>query len=139
MNGELQVWELIREASLLVQFVMALLVFASIASWMVIFRKRQMLSRAESRSRKFEEKFWSGADLNKLYDSVAGSLSLRSVSWQVGAIVGPLAVGLMFDYVSYLGGFWLAAGLMVVAGAVFLFLFESEAAPEQQAVCASGD
>lgn len=73
------------------------------------------------------------------YDSVAGSLSLRSVSWQVGAIVGPLAVGLMFDYVSYLGGFWLAAGLMIVAGAVFLFLFESEAAPEQQAVCASCD
>jgi len=77
MNGELQVWELIREASLLVQFVMALLVFASIASWMVIFRKRQMLSRAESRSRKFEEKFWSGADLNKLYDSVAGSREPR--------------------------------------------------------------
>ncbi len=77
MNGELQVWELIREASLLVQFVMALLVAASVASWMVIFRKRQMLARAESRSRKFEEKFWSGADLNKLYDSVAGSREPR--------------------------------------------------------------
>jgi len=77
MNGELQVWELIREASLLVQCVMALLAFASIASWMVIFRKRQMLARAESRSRKFEEKFWSGADLNKLYDSVAGSREPR--------------------------------------------------------------
>ena len=72
MNGELQVWELIREASLLVQLVMALLVAASITSWMVIFNKRQMLARAESRSRKFEEKFWSGADLNQLYDSVAG-------------------------------------------------------------------
>jgi biopolymer transport protein TolQ len=77
MNGELQVWELIREASLLVQFVMALLVAASVTSWMVIFRKRQMLSRAESRSKKFEEKFWSGADLNKLYDSVAGSRQPR--------------------------------------------------------------
>jgi len=73
MNGELQVWELILEASLLVQCVMALLLAASVLSWMVIFRKRQMLARAESRSRKFEEKFWSGADLNKLYDSVAGS------------------------------------------------------------------
>ncbi|WP_376697049.1 protein TolQ [Wenzhouxiangella sp. EGI_FJ10305] len=77
MNGELQVWELIREASLLVQFVMALLVAASVTSWMVIFRKRQMLARAESRSRKFEEKFWSGADLNKLYDAVAGSREPR--------------------------------------------------------------
>jgi biopolymer transport protein TolQ len=77
MNGELQVWELIREASLLVQCVMALLVAASVTSWMVIFRKRQMLARAESRSRKFEEKFWSGADLNKLYDSVAGGREPR--------------------------------------------------------------
>jgi biopolymer transport protein TolQ len=72
MNGELQVWELVREASLLVQGVMALLLVASITSWMVIFGKRRMLARAEARSRKFEEKFWSGADLNKLYDSVAG-------------------------------------------------------------------
>ena len=77
MNGELQVWELIREASLLVQCVMALLVAASVASWMVIFRKRQALARAESRSRKFEEKFWSGADLNQLYDSVAGDRQPR--------------------------------------------------------------
>ncbi|NBB93030.1 MAG: protein TolQ, partial [Gammaproteobacteria bacterium] len=77
MNGELQVWELILEASLLVQCVMGLLVAASVASWMVIFRKRQMLSRAETRSRKFEEKFWSGADLNKLYDSVAGDREPR--------------------------------------------------------------
>lgn len=72
MNGELQVWELIREASLLVQVVMALLVAASVASWMVIFQKRQALARAASGARKFEEKFWSGADLNKLYDAVAG-------------------------------------------------------------------
>ncbi|MDZ7791315.1 MAG: protein TolQ [Xanthomonadales bacterium] len=73
----MQVWELILEASLLVQCVMALLAAASVLSWMVIFRKRQMLARAESRSRKFEEKFWSGADLNKLYDSVAGSREPR--------------------------------------------------------------
>lgn len=63
------------------------------------------------------------------YDSVAGSLSLRSVSWQVGAIIGPLVVGAMFDYVSFFGGFWLAAGLMIVAGVIFLALFETEAAP----------
>lgn len=64
------------------------------------------------------------------YDSVAGSLSLRSVSWQVGAIVGPLVVGAMFDYVSFFGGFWLAAAFMIGAGLVFLWLFEPEGAPE---------
>ncbi|TVQ35628.1 MAG: protein TolQ [Wenzhouxiangella sp.] len=71
------IWELILEASLLVQGVMALLVLASLASWMVIFRKRQQLSRAEKRARDFEERFWSGADLNQLYDKVAGNSAGR--------------------------------------------------------------
>lgn len=78
MNAsQMGIWELILEASLLVQGVMALLVFASIASWVVIFRKRQMLGRAEKRARNFEEKFWSGADLNSLYDKVAGNRAGR--------------------------------------------------------------
>ena len=64
------------------------------------------------------------------YDSVAGSLSLRSVSWQVGAIVGPLVVGAMFDYMSFFAGFLFAAGLMIIAGIVFLFLFEAEGEPD---------
>ena len=74
---QLQIWDLIVEASLLVQAVMALLVLASIGSWMVIFRKRQMLSNAKKRARKFEELFWSGADLSKLYDKVAGDQAKR--------------------------------------------------------------
>ena len=74
---QLQVWELIMEATLLVQGVMLVLVLASIASWMVIFRKRQMLNRAEKRARDFEEKFWSGADLSQLYDKVAGNSAGR--------------------------------------------------------------
>ena len=64
------------------------------------------------------------------YDAVAGSLSLRSVSWQVGAIVGPLAVGGTLDYVSVAAGFWLAAGFMLVAGALFVHLYEVEPDPE---------
>ena len=64
------------------------------------------------------------------FDSVAGSLSLRSVSWQIGAIIGPVIVGATFDYVSFFGGFWLAAGLMIIAGVVFLYLFEAEASPD---------
>ncbi len=76
-SSELQIWHLIMEASLLVQGVMALLVFASVTSWMVIFRKRQMLNRADKRAREFEEKFWSGADLTKLYDQVAGNRAGR--------------------------------------------------------------
>ncbi|MEE4295197.1 MAG: protein TolQ [Wenzhouxiangella sp.] len=76
-SEQLQVWELIMEASLLVQGVMLALVAASILSWMVIFRKRQELARAEKRAKEFEEKFWSGADLSKLYDSVAAQRAGR--------------------------------------------------------------
>ncbi len=73
MNSQMGIWELVLEASLLVQGVMVLLAVASIASWMVIFRKRQVINRAEKRAREFEEKFWSGADLSNLYDKVAGN------------------------------------------------------------------
>lgn len=74
---QMGIWELILEAGLLVQGVMALLVLASLASWVVIFQKRQVLSRAEKRARDFEEKFWSGADLTALYDKVAGNAAGR--------------------------------------------------------------
>jgi hypothetical protein len=43
-----------------------------------------------------------------------------------------LIVGATFDYVSFFGGFWLAAGLMIVAGVVFLVLFETEGAPDSR-------
>jgi biopolymer transport protein TolQ len=76
-SEQLQIWELIMEASLLVQGVMLLLVLASVASWMVIFRKRQMLARAQNRAIDFEDKFWSGGDLAQLYDKVAGNTAGR--------------------------------------------------------------
>ena len=64
------------------------------------------------------------------YGAVAGSLSLRSVSWQVGAIVGPLAVGGMLDVMSFFEAFWLAAAFMIVAGTVFMYLYTAEPAPD---------
>ena len=70
MGTELNVLTLILEATLLVKLVMALLIIASVASWMVIFRKRQQLARAEKRADGFEERFWSGSDLQALYDRV---------------------------------------------------------------------
>ena len=70
MQNDLQVWTLIMEASWLVQAVMALLLAASVASWMIIFRKRQMLQRAEKSADAFEERFWSGIDLSRLHESI---------------------------------------------------------------------
>lgn len=59
--------QLVIHASLPVQLVMLLLLFASIASWVIIFRKKRVLDRAENEAIKFEERFWSGAELSKLY------------------------------------------------------------------------
>jgi biopolymer transport protein TolQ len=71
MELNFTLWQLILDASLLVQLVMVILLLASIASWMVILQKRSLLGRANRHANKFEEQFWSGADLNQLYDGIA--------------------------------------------------------------------
>jgi biopolymer transport protein TolQ len=70
MQNELQIWELIMQASWLVKAVMALLLLASLASWMIIFRKRQGLTRAVKEADAFEERFWSGTDLTNLHEGI---------------------------------------------------------------------
>ena len=71
MDNELQVWELIMQASWLVKLVMLLLLVASVASWVIIFRKRQVIGAAVKEAESFEEKFWSGADLTAMHESIA--------------------------------------------------------------------
>ncbi len=73
MNEDLQIWQLIMQASWLVKGVMALLLAASVASWMMIFRKRQVLSEAEREAETFEEKFWSGTDLTAMHEGISAS------------------------------------------------------------------
>ena len=70
MQNELQILDLVMQASWLVKGVMLILLLASIASWIIIFRKRQVLNRAENEADQFEEKFWSGTDLNALHESI---------------------------------------------------------------------
>ena len=74
MIGDHSALDLILQASLIVQFVMALLVGASVVSWAIIFRKRQLLKTERVGADQFEDKFWSGGDLSGLYKSLeAGS------------------------------------------------------------------
>jgi len=65
-NG-LNILQLVLHASIPVQLVLLLLLFASIASWVIIFRKKRVLDRAEREAVRFEERFWSGSELSKLY------------------------------------------------------------------------
>ncbi len=64
--------ELMLHASLGVQAVMVLLLLASFASWVIIFRKKAVLDRAQREAESFEERFWSGGDLGRLFEA-AGS------------------------------------------------------------------
>lgn len=58
------------EASLLVKFVMLLLVAASVASWTFIFQRYSCLKKEKIAMDEFEDRFWSGGSLTKLYQEL---------------------------------------------------------------------
>ena len=66
-NNGIDMLALVLHASIPVQLVLVLLLFASVASWVIIFRKKRVLDRAEREADRFEERFWSGSELSKLY------------------------------------------------------------------------
>jgi biopolymer transport protein TolQ len=66
-TGSLDMLDLVLHASIPVQLVMLLLLAASVASWVIIFRKKRALDRAAAEADRFEERFWSGAEMSKLY------------------------------------------------------------------------
>lgn len=68
-GNSLDVLQLLLHASIPVQLVMLLLLYASVASWVIIFRKKRVFDRAENEANRFEERFWSGSDMAKLYAS----------------------------------------------------------------------
>jgi len=70
MIGETSIVSLVLHASLIVQFVLLLLVGASVVSWAIILRKRRVLGEARSTTDEFEERFWSGVDLAVLYKAL---------------------------------------------------------------------
>ena len=67
MSADLSIFHLITEASFVVQFVMLILLTASVVSWTFIFSKRKVLIRALEITDEFEEQFWSGVPLADLY------------------------------------------------------------------------
>jgi biopolymer transport protein TolQ len=83
ITQDLSILSLVTNASVLVQAVMTLLLVVSLMSWTYIFRKWFALRAARAQTEKFERDFWSGADLNALYQSAAndrhGSGSLERI------------------------------------------------------------
>ena len=69
VTHDLSILSLIGQASVLVQLVMALLATLSLMSWYWIFRKWFQLRAARAQTDIFERDFWSGGDLNTLYEA----------------------------------------------------------------------
>ncbi|MGI5309326.1 protein TolQ [Rheinheimera sp. WS51] len=79
MSGEISILSLLIEASLVVQLVMIVLLAMSIMSWAMIIRRRKILTNALVDAKKFEDKFWSGIDLSKLYNEVNARANVTGI------------------------------------------------------------
>ena len=71
MSFDQTILKLIMDASLIVKVVMVILVFASLASWTLMLIKSSQLNKAQKKLDIFEDRFWSGISLNKLYGDLA--------------------------------------------------------------------
>ncbi|MBI4189071.1 MAG: protein TolQ [Betaproteobacteria bacterium] len=73
VTHDMSVWSLVTGASVLVQLVMAGLLLASVLSWYYIFIKVFTFKRAVKQTDSFEKGFWSGGDLDELFQRAVNS------------------------------------------------------------------
>lgn len=71
MQTELSITALIIEASVVVQLVMLLLLAFSVVGWMMIFQRAKVIKTATQQALSFEDRFWSGVDLARLFQEVS--------------------------------------------------------------------
>lgn len=64
---DMNILDLFLKASLLVQIIMFVLLGFSIASWAIIIQRTKILNAATREAEAFEDKFWSGIELSRLY------------------------------------------------------------------------
>ncbi len=79
MNDPLPIFDLIINASFLVQVVMGLLAVASVVSWSMIVQRWISLNRAKKDLQEFEDFFWSGTDLTTLYHDLSATNELTGI------------------------------------------------------------
>lgn len=70
MSAEISLFGLFLEASLLVKLVMLILLGLSVVSWAMIMQRVRSYKQAQIRLARFEDRFWSGLDLNRLFQEV---------------------------------------------------------------------
>lgn len=70
VTNDMSMFTLVSGASLPVQMVMLILLLTSLVSWWYIFIKVFSLKAANENVDQFEAQFWSGGDLNELYERI---------------------------------------------------------------------
>ena len=73
MNEPISILELVLNASIVVQLVIAILVMASLVSWVLIFQRAFLLSSVKRLATNFENEFWSGQDLRAIFLEIENS------------------------------------------------------------------
>ncbi len=93
---DLSMWGLFMMADPVVKAVMLMLIFASIWCWAIIIQKRSLIAMLNRRASRFEDSFWSGEPLDKIYQRVKNSkqdpllttFSAGMDEWQAGVAGG---------------------------------------------------
>lgn len=67
---QMSMWDMVWSSDMVTKVVMIGLIAASIWSWAIIIEKIGTLRQVKRMSKSFEEKFWSGGSLDRLYDSI---------------------------------------------------------------------
>jgi len=69
-NVDFSLWGLFSHVDMLSKSIILILLVSSVVTWAIIFSKYNMLKRLQMLANKFEDAFWSGESLDKLYDRV---------------------------------------------------------------------
>ncbi|MCL2012304.1 MAG: MotA/TolQ/ExbB proton channel family protein [Cystobacterineae bacterium] len=71
MFASINYWDVIRHASFIELFVLALLAIVSVISWALVLQKGVQLSGAKRRSAEFLEVFWRAKQMDSIYESIS--------------------------------------------------------------------
>lgn len=96
VSTDLTIWGMFMSADLIVKVVMLSLMSASVWTWAIIFSKKVTMQKLNRRADRFEEAFWSGEPLDKLYqrvkksqkDPLLNTFTAGMEEWQQGVAGG---------------------------------------------------
>jgi biopolymer transport protein TolQ len=96
MHHDMSAWGLFMQADWVVKSVMIGLLLMSVWTWTIIIHKRNLLKKLNARATRFEDAFWSGEPMDKLYqrvkkspsDPLLATFSAAMEEWQAGIAAG---------------------------------------------------